>query len=891
LKKGPIPHLFATLIFLVCSGTASLSAQVVTFSNVVFTDGSSASGSVTYTNGAVSSSNLTVTIPAGCTDTSSPYYYASTYTVVDTNASILGHVRMYSSAGFGQVNLYYDNYETSGYPAVLWHYYGPCSDIGYIPFDYSSGSVTIATAPPLQITTASLPNATSSQPYSTPLAATGGSGSGYSWSVSSGTLPTGFTLTSAGVLSSTGAPAATPQAYSFTLKVADSSANIATKLFALQVNTAPLTILTTGLQRNPSGSYSFPDLALPLKKTSSYSVTLVANGGTPPYSWSVTNTQPFSLRNLALTSNTSTISLSNTDFPPYISNYSVTVKVTDSTAGTPASFTTAIPLRVYCNDSFGTNGVPATDTDFDGIPDCWEQGGVFYPVAHGDGTFDGVALYALNDSNGNLTTQAGSQPGAKWDRTDIFVQLDSMINHPLDPRTTSQLTQIFSAAPVENADSSKGINLVVNPYLVVPTVAYPNGGIYEIGNYGAQAIPHSDSLAYSVAPQPGQPSFSNLKSTYWGAAGWRNTQSQYYSTLQQAWNTIFRYGLIAHAADDGAGCASYGNQSGFLVAEGLYLDSNNKTNVNAICVKDATHPTDASQSWSFQGTRVLHEFGHTLGLLHGGGDNTNCKPNYISIMNYSYGSPLGWLNLNGTALNSGVPAVMNYSSGKGSPVDKTKPSGQPSIPGYAAKTIVLYGPDYQPPGATNYEPRAGYAGDNLNWTGYYINILQHIFPGVLNPQTGKTNPLSTCDGSGPSILSDFNDWAIVQVSGANLDNVSSTALPEPSRSWLTQIGPDTDGDGVPDEVDNCPYVSNPDQKDSLGDGTGDACRTGPPPGDVDRNFVVNCLDLDMVSSALGSKRGDLKYDYRADLNNDGVIDVRDLAIVAKNLPAGTKCSN
>jgi predicted outer membrane repeat protein len=34
---------------------------------------------------------------------------------------------------------------------------------------------------------------------------------------------------------------------------------------------------------------------------------------------------------------------------------------------------------------------------------------------------------------------------------------------------------------------------------------------------------------------------------------------------------------------------------------------------------------------------------------------------------------------------------------------------------------------------------------------------------------------------------------------------------------------DTDGDGVPDNIDNCPTVYNPDQLDSNGDGYGDAC--------------------------------------------------------------------
>src|SRR5260370_41063457 len=36
---------------------------------------------------------------------------------------------------------------------------------------------------------------------------------------------------------------------------------------------------------------------------------------------------------------------------------------------------------------------------------------------------------------------------------------------------------------------------------------------------------------------------------------------------------------------------------------------------------------------------------------------------------------------------------------------------------------------------------------------------------------------------------------------------------------------DTDGDGVPDDVDNCPLVPNADQRDSNLDGIGDACAT------------------------------------------------------------------
>jgi predicted Zn-dependent protease len=39
----------------------------------------------------------------------------------------------------------------------------------------------------------------------------------------------------------------------------------------------------------------------------------------------------------------------------------------------------------------------------------------------------------------------------------------------------------------------------------------------------------------------------------------------------------------------------------------------------------------------------MHELGHNLGLDHGGADDINCKPNYLSVMSYSrqFSSPIG----------------------------------------------------------------------------------------------------------------------------------------------------------------------------------------------------------------------------------------------------------
>ncbi len=50
-------------------------------------------------------------------------------------------------------------------------------------------------------------------------------------------------------------------------------------------------------------------------------------------------------------------------------------------------------------------------------------------------------------------------------------------------------------------------------------------------------------------------------------------------------------------------------------------------------------------------------------------------------------------------------------------------------------------------------------------------------------------------------------------------------IPDPNQAGFCVA--DADGDGIPNYVDNCPYVANPGQADSDGDGIGDACDTLP----------------------------------------------------------------
>ena len=67
-------------------------------------------------------------------------------------------------------------------------------------------------------------------------------------------------------------------------------------------------------------------------------------------------------------------------------------------------------------------------------------------------------------------------------------------------------------------------------------------------------------------------------------------------------------------------------------------------------------------------------------------------------------------------------------------------------------------------------------------------------------------------------------------------------------------------------------------------------RAGVIPGDVDANGVVDCADVRLIRAAFGKRTGQPGFDARADVDTDGIIDVRDLAYVSQRLPVGARCN-
>lgn len=127
--------------------------------------------------------------------------------------------------------------------------------------------------PAITISTTALPAGTVGTAYSQTLAASGGSSS-YTWSVTSGTLPAGLTLSSSGVLSGT-PTTSNAGGVSVTLAATDSvNACAGTKTFTLQICPV-LTLSPTTLNVPTVGS--------------AYSQTLTTSGGALPYTYTLSS--------------------------------------------------------------------------------------------------------------------------------------------------------------------------------------------------------------------------------------------------------------------------------------------------------------------------------------------------------------------------------------------------------------------------------------------------------------------------------------------------------------------------------------------------------------------------------------------------------------------------
>lgn len=258
----------------------------------------------------------------------------------------------------------------------------------------------------------------------------------------------------------------------------------------------------------------------------------------------------------------------------------------------------------------------SADTDGDMIPDVWEINGY---DADNDGQID-IDFPAM---------------GADPYRKDIFIEMDWMPRADggieLAPEADlDRIVEVFANYPVRNPDGSTGITLHLD-------AGDARGEKYNLGGGNQVDYDPLDNHLYDLARIKAQP----------GNFDPARTGIFYY----MIWGDLY----------------SKGGSSGLAWSPGM----------DFLVTVGQTHYGRATSNIRV-GT-FIHEFGHNLGLGHGGHDNVNYKPNYLSVMNYAYqftgvpkvsgGAYFGYSNRTGMTLNENAfsearglgPAAAGYS--------------------------------------------------------------------------------------------------------------------------------------------------------------------------------------------------------------------------------------
>lgn len=209
-------------------------------------------------------------------------------------------------------------------------------------------SFTMVIYEPLSVSTTALSFGITGVAYSQTLAATGGL-IPYTWSISSGALPTGLALgSSSGTIS--GTPTVKGNS-TFTVQVKDANLTTATRSLSIAVD-APLVLSTSSLANGTVGT--------------AYSQALTATGGKTPYSWTINSgTLP-----VGLTLNGSTGVISGTPTTVGTGTFTAQVKDANNSKDNKQLTLTIIAVNlppVANNDSYSTEMSSAITTTAPGV--------------------------------------------------------------------------------------------------------------------------------------------------------------------------------------------------------------------------------------------------------------------------------------------------------------------------------------------------------------------------------------------------------------------------------------------------------------------------------------------------------------------------------------------
>lgn len=231
----------------------------------------------------------------------------------------------------------------------------------------------------------------------------------------------------------------------------------------------------------------------------------------------------------------------------------------------------------YFNTPGGPNDVNCnTDLDEDGLPDCSEQPGTSY---------SGIDLYAL---------------GARVNQPDIFIEIDYM-----DSQDEGVIPRIEALEKIVDVFSTQGVAVHFDVGDLFDSAEGLNTSKFDLG--GGNLVPFSGLVNFDPSSNNGVTNFFDVK------------QENFHNSRLP----IFHYLLMSSDQEEGAGGVAELSGNDIIIALGnLGLNSWTSAEKNLLI--------------NTQASTIMHELGHNLGLMHGGDEEVNLKPNYTSIMNYLY---------------------------------------------------------------------------------------------------------------------------------------------------------------------------------------------------------------------------------------------------------------
>ena len=221
----------------------------------------------------------------------------------------------------------------------------------------------------------------------------------------------------------------------------------------------------------------------------------------------------------------------------------------------------------------GVRVYSSVDLDGDGLLNVWETDG-------------------LDTSDGFLDLPLlGADPLHK----DIFIEFDWMTGEEPTRAAIQAMKDAFAAAPIDaggiaNPDGLPGINLWVDTgNLTDSTGAFVGDDFGDFGG-GNELTPDGIPDLTTDADGNGTSDFNDVK----------NDPDE--GNFDPRRRLAFHYGISAQPGGFGGGWGERGGND--------FIEYNHDP-----------------------GT-IMHELGHNLNLQHGGDEQRNCKPNYVSVMNY-----------------------------------------------------------------------------------------------------------------------------------------------------------------------------------------------------------------------------------------------------------------